>query len=185
LGPEIYPVKLIKIELLLFLIIVLVVSAAVSPVLADNDQGKTLVIHAKTSLEVDSAQLSTVPNVVWTGLSEGYRVVILFDASGITAIKKNRELFGIDITPLDEVDLPQQERDALADQFNVPLTEVPANYGEYIRFLKEKKGVDLYVNRIMMLHFNINSTEIDPAVIPITLTDMVKLINNATVYIAY
>jgi hypothetical protein len=67
----------------------------------------------------------------------------------------------------------------------VPLSEVPKDYGEYIRFLKEKKDVSLYANRTMMLLYKIGEAEIEPAVIPLGLDEMVKLFEDADVYVAY
>lgn len=111
-------------------------------------------------------------------------MTILFDASGVTAIKKGG-LFGGDKTPLDKASLPERERDSLASQLGVPLTEVPKDYGEYMRFLKEKKGVSLYANRTMMLLYKIGEEEIDPAFKPVGLEEMVKLFESANVYVAY
>lgn len=174
-----------KKQLTYLLVILVSVWLAPQPVFSVEAKKKTLVIHAKTSLEIDSGQLSTVPNVVWTGLEEGFKVVILFDASGVTAIKKGGSILGLFYTPLDDVDLAPQVRNALAEQMNLPVSQIPRNYGEYIRFLKGKKGVALYVNRVMLLHYKINEDEIDSAVTPITLQDMIKLLNEAAVYLAY
>jgi len=154
-----------------------------APVLAGTGDGKTFLIHAKTSLKLDDAQICAVPNVAWTALQEGYKVVILFDASGVTALKKGG-LFGGDKTPLDKAALPERERQSLVKQLGVPLEIVPHDYGEYIRFLGQK-GVELYANRTMMLLYKIGEDEIEPAVAPIELQKMVKLFGNSEVYVAY
>ena len=168
----------------IFLITLLLVLAVAQTVFAGQGNGKTFLIHAKTSLKLDDAQICAVPNVAWAALSKGYKVTILFDASGVTAIKKGG-LLGGDRTPLDKADLPQRERDSLALQLGIPLAEVPADYGEYVRFLKEKKGVNLYANRTMMLLYKIGEDEIEPAVAPLGLEEMVQLFENADVYVAY
>jgi peroxiredoxin family protein len=166
------------------LITLLLVLVAAQAVFAGQGDGKTFLIHAKTSLKLDDAQICAVPNVAWTALSKGYKVTILFDASGVTALKKGG-LLGGDKTPLDKAGLPERERESLASQMGVPLSEVPKDYGEYIRFLKEKKDVSLYANRTMMLLYKIGEAEIEPAVIPLGLDEMVKLFEDADVYVAY
>ncbi|GAB4252266.1 hypothetical protein [Deferrisoma sp.] len=144
----------------------------------------TFLIHAKTSLKLDDAQICAVPNVAWAALQKGYRVVILFDASGVTAIKKGG-LFGGDRTPLDKAELPERERRSLSEQLGVPLERVPADYGAYVRLLKEKYGVELYANRTMMLLYKIPEDRIDPAVKPVGLAEMIRLFEGANVYVAY
>jgi len=148
-----------------------------------SGNGKTFLVHAKTSLKIDDAQICAVPNVAWTALNKGYEVSILFDASGVTAIKKGG-VFGGDQTPLDKADLPERERKSLSEQLGVALETVPRNYGEYIHFLKEK-GIKLYANRTMMLLYKISEEKIDQAVTPIDLEGMVKLFEEADVYASY
>ena len=145
--------------------------------------GKTFLIHAKTGLKVDDAQICAVPNVAWAALKQGYQVTILFDASGVTAIKKGG-LFGGDATPLDRAALPMRERRSLAGQMSVPLDQIPKNYGEYLHFLKEK-GVALYANATMMRLYKIDQERIDPAVTPIGLEKMVTLFEVSDRYAAY
>lgn len=147
------------------------------------EEGKTFLIHAKTSMKLDDAQICAVPNVAWAALQEGYRVVILFDASGVTAIKKGG-VFGGDKSPLDKADLPERERKTLMKQLGVPLESVPHDYGEYIRFLGQK-GIELYANRTMMLLYKISENEIEPAVTPIGLQKMIELFGTPEVYVAY
>jgi hypothetical protein len=99
------------------------------PALAGQANGKSFLVHAKTSLKQDDAQIRAVPNVAWTALQEGYKVTILFDASGVTSIKKGG-WFGGDRTPMDKAALPERERRSLAGQLGVPPESVPRNYGE-------------------------------------------------------
>lgn len=153
------------------------------PALAGSGDGKSFLIHAKTSLKLDDAQICAVPNVAWTALQEGYQVTILFDASGVTALKQGG-MFGGDQTPLDKAALPERERQSLTSQLGVPLESVPKNYGEYIRFLKDQ-GVELYANHTMMLLYKIAEDEIEPEVVPVGLKKMLELIEQADVYVAY
>ncbi|VAX20701.1 hypothetical protein MNBD_NITROSPINAE01-1323 [hydrothermal vent metagenome] len=153
------------------------------PSFAGTGDGKTFLIHAKTSLSLDDAQICAVPNVAWTALGKGYKVVILFDASAITAIKKG-SFFGGNRTPLDKADLPERERETLSKQLGIPLKMVPHDYGEYIRFLKTR-GVELYANETMMILYKITKEEIDPAIIPVKLRRMLEIFESADIYVAY
>ena len=144
---------------------------------------KSFLIHAKTALKIDDAQICAVPNVAWSALKKGHKVTILFDASGVTAIKKGG-LFGGEATPLDKADLPERERVSLSKQMGVPLEEIPKNYGEYLHLLKEK-GVQLYANATMMLLYKIDKEKIDASVIPITLDQMISLFEETDHYVAY
>ena len=155
----------------------------VSPALAGSGDGKTFLIHAKTALKLDDAQICAVPNVAWAAMQNGYKVIILFDASGVTALKKGG-MFGGDKSPLDKAALPERERKSLVAQLGIPLSEVPHDYGEYIRFLGQK-GVDLFVNRTMLLLYKIGEDEIEPAVTPVDLQKMVELFERPDVYVAY
>ncbi len=151
---------------------------------ADQATGKVFLIHAKTSLKLDDAQICAVPNVAMAALRKGYQVVILFDASGITAIKKGG-FWGGENTPLDKARLPDRERRTLAAQFGIAIDSVPHDYGEYVRFLKNRYGVSLYANRTMMLLYKIGEGEIDSAVTPVGLEKMVEILESASVYVAY
>jgi len=144
---------------------------------------KSFLVHATTGLKVDDAQICAVPNVAWTALKQGYDVSILFDASGVTALKKGG-LFGGDKSPLDKAKLPDRERKSLAKQLGEPLESIPHNYGEYLQFL-HKKGVKLYANNTMMLLYKIKKNDIVPNVKPLNLDDMLKLRSSSHLYISY
>lgn len=144
---------------------------------------KQFLVHAKTSLKIDDAQICAVPNVAWTALQNGHEVTILFDASGVTSLKRGGK-FGGDKTPLDKAALPELERQSLSFQLKTPLEQIPQNYGQYIRFLKEK-GVKLFANKTMMLLYKIPPEDIDQSAIPISLKEINELFNNTETYVAY
>ncbi len=162
--------------------ILLVFSLFITAISAGAEKNVFLV-HAKTSLKLDDAQICAVPNVALTALKKGYRVIILFDASGVTAISKHG-FFAGGKTPLDRAPLPERERQSLATQLQLPLAGIPHDYGEYIHFLKQR-GVELYVNRTMMLLYQIDDGDIDPQVTPVGLSAMVDLMAAADIYVAY
>ncbi len=124
-----------------------------APAVANSEEDEHILIHVKTALSVDDAQICAVPNVAWATVAEGKQVTLLFDASAVTSVTKGfgwRGWFATKTTAMDRAALPQRERESLAEQFQVPLDTVPRNYGEYLMFLKGK-GIKLYYNRTMAL----------------------------------
>lgn len=143
----------------------------------------TFLFHVKTSLDEDDAQICVAPNVAWAARNQGYEVVLLFDGSAVTSVKKGGFLKS-DKTDMDRTDLPERERKALSEQFNYPLAGIPHNYGEYLHFLK-KMGVKLYINRTMMRLYKIEPEQIDTNLKPVSLPEMIELIKNSDFYMAY
>ena len=148
-----------------------------------------ILIHMKTSLAEDDAQICAVPNVAWAMTKAGHQVKILVDASAVTSVTNgfgwfNRMLFRSDSTALDRATLPERERQSLSKQMEVTLEEVPHNYGEYFRFLK-KRGVEIYGNQTMMLLYNIDLSQVDSSVSPLPLKEMVELFSSADQIVVY
>ena len=148
-----------------------------------------IVIHMKTSLALDDAQICAVPNVAWAAVKAGHKVTILVDASAVTSVTKGfgwfRKLIGSESTALDRAGLPERERQSLSDQMGVPLEQVPHNYGEYFDFLKRKLGVEIYGNQTMMLLYKIDPARVASAVTPIFLPEMVPLFEVADRIVVY
>lgn len=155
---------------------------------AFNEPSKNILIHMKTSLAEDDAQICAVPNVAWAAVKAGHTVTILVDASAVTSVTKGfgwfRGLTSSDSTALDRADLPDRERLSLSEQMSVPLDQVPHNYGEYFDFLK-KIGVEIYGNRTMMLLYKIDIGQVTSSVKPIALDHMLKLFERAERIIVY
>ena len=148
-----------------------------------------ILIHMKTSLAVDDAQICAVPNVAWAAVKAGHKVTILVDASAVTSVTKGfgwfRRLIGSESTALDRAGLPERERQSLSEQMGVPLGQVPHNYGEYFDVLKSKLGVDIYGNQTMMLLYKIDSDRVAASVTPIPLAKMVQLFEAAEQILVY
>lgn len=47
-----------------------------------------VILHVKTALSVDDAQICVVPNVAWAALADGREVTIVFDGSAVTSVAK-------------------------------------------------------------------------------------------------
>lgn len=155
---------------------------------AGEAESLRVLIHMKTSLAEDDAQICAVPNVAWAAVKAGHKVTILVDASAVTSVTKGfgwfRSLIGADSTALDRAALPERERKSLSEQMGVALDTVPHNYGEYLEFLK-KMGVEIYGNRTMMLLYKIDPAQVTSAVTPIPLDRMVQLFSETDRVIVY
>ncbi|MBP6264029.1 MAG: hypothetical protein KA426_12330 [Nitrospira sp.] len=148
-----------------------------------------ILIHMKTSLAVDDAQICAVPNVAWVAVKAGHKVTILVDASAVTSVTKGfgwfRKLIGSESTALDRAGLPERERQSLSEQMGVPLEQVPHNYGEYFDLLKNKLGVEIYGNQTMMLLYKIDPARVAASITPIPLPRMVQLFEAAERIVVY
>ncbi|CAE6798723.1 hypothetical protein [Nitrospira defluvii] len=148
-----------------------------------------ILIHMKTSLAVDDAQICAVPNVAWAAVKAGHTVTILVDASAVTSVTKGfgwfRKLVGSDSTALDRANLPERERQSLSEQMGVLPEQVPRTYGEYFDFLKNKLGVDIYGNQTMMLLYKIDPARVAASVTSIPLAKMVELFEAAEQILVY
>lgn len=164
-----------------------VVLSLVSLSPATAAEGRPLVLHVKTALSVDDAQICAVPNVAWAALSEGRPVTIVFDASAVTSIAKGygwRGWIGIDSTAMDRAALPERERVSLAEQFGAPLDKIPHEYGEYLRFIAEQ-GAEVVYNRTMAVLYKIPPDEIDPVARAVGLKELLKALQTEGDYLVY
>ncbi len=155
---------------------------------AEQAAASRILIHMKTSLAEDDAQICAVPNVAWAAVKAGHKVKILVDASAVTSVTKGfgwfNGIFRRDSTALDRAALPERERQSLSEQMGASLEQVPHNYGGYFDFLK-KMGVEIYGNRTMMLLYNIDPARTASSVTPIPLERMVQLFREADRVIVY
>ena len=161
-----------------------------SPAEAQQAVPQRILIHMKTALSFDDAQICAVPNIAWAAVKAGHKVTILVDASAVTSVTKGfgwfNGMFRPDSTALDRAALPERERQSLSEQMGVPLEQVPHDYGEYFDFLKNKKmGVEIYGNQTMMLLYKIDPARVASAVTPIPLERMVQLFSLADRVIVY
>lgn len=166
----------------------LLVSPWAKPVLAKETTKTKVLIHMKTSLAEDDAQICAVPNVAWAAMNAGHEVTILVDGSAVTSITRGfgflRGFFDSTTTALDRAPLPEREREALSEQLGVPLERVPKDYGKYFLFLK-KKGIQIYVNQTMMRLYKINHESVKSIATPIPLMRMIELFTSSDRILVY
>ena len=168
----------------MFMALMLSVGLSVIPASAAS-----ILIHMKTSLAEDDAQICAVPYVAWAAGKAGHKVTILVDASAVTSVTKGfgwfSGLMGSDSTALDRAGLPERERQSLSEQMGVPLEQIPHNYGKDFDFLKNKLGVGIYGDQTMMLLYNIDLARVASSVTPVPLTKMVEMFASADRVIVY
>jgi len=175
----------IKIKAILFLLVWILIAA--NPSIAMDQSSKTgklkILFHVKTSLDEDDAQICVVPNVAWAAIHKGHDVTLLFDGSAVTSVKKGG-FFDQTKTDMDRAKLPERERVALSQQFNYSLEQIPHNYGEYLHFLKNL-GARIYINKTMMLLYQIEPDQIDSSLELIELNEMLDIMTSSDFYFAY
>lgn len=149
-------------------------------------EGKNVLIHVKTQLKIDDAQICVAYNEIWAALNKGFDVDVLIDASAVNTYKKGWK--GTD--KLEGYKMPESLRAELARQFAVSLHTVPKTYGEYLTFL-HKEGAQFYINGAMLVVSGISETfgdmsKISPDMFkPVSLIDMFELFEQADTYIVY
>jgi len=175
-----------RVLLLLAITVAAIANLYSAPAYADASPAP-VVLHVKTSLAVDDAQICVVPNVAWAALAEGRAVTIVYDGSAVTSVAKGygwRGWVGIDSTAMDRAALPERERKSLSQQFGTPLAEVPRDYGEYLLFIK-KLGAKVYYNRTMALLYQIPPEQMDTALEPLELKDLLRTLETEGMYLVY
>ncbi len=172
--------------LIAFSLLAFTVALIVPPVSAFGAEPKTFLVHLKTSLKKDDAQICVAYNVIWAALEEGFNVKVLVDADAINTFKIG--WFGKD--DIEKFKIPEKLRKELAEQLSVPIKEVPGTYGEFLKMLHEK-GAEFYINTGFLIVSKIgtpgNPLEKVSAkfFIPVTLKEMVRMRADADHYIVY
>jgi hypothetical protein len=152
---------------------------------ADNEK-ETMLVHIKTGLERDDAQICVAYNVIWTALREGLRVNVLVDADAVKTYRTGWR--GKDF--IEDYKLPDDLRRMLAGQFRIPKASVPRTYGEYLLLLKEN-GAEFYINTGMVILSKAGTHE-DPLknisakfFKPVSLADIIRMRKEAAYYMVY
>jgi hypothetical protein len=172
-----------RLLVLMFAIIFLLVTSIGSQAAKDQE---VFLVHLKTSLEKDDAQICVAYNVMWAALEEGKRVKVLIDADAINTYKMGwKRKDGIE-----EYKIPENLRKALASQFGVSLDSVPKTYGDFLMMLKDR-GVEFYINTGFLIVSKIGTPNDLLGKVsakffrPITLKEMVRLRTEAKYYMVY
>ena len=145
-----------------------------------------MLVHLKTGLKHDDAQICVAYNMIWAALEEGLDVNVLIDADATNTYKVG--WLGKD--DIEKYPLPERLRKSLSKQFGMDLKDVPNDYGQFLKMLHHK-GAKFYVNSAFLVLAKIEKemgkTENISADFfnPVTLREMVKLITRADYYMVY
>ncbi len=166
------------------MVIILILS---TPVISMADAGnEVFLVHLKTSLKKDDAQICVAYNIMWAALETGKTVKVLIDADAINTFKIGWK--GKDA--IEGYKIPENLRKSLAGQFKVALENVPGTYGDFLVMLKEK-GVEFFINTGFLIVSKIGTPDDLLGKVsakffkPITLKEMVQLRTEANYYMAY
>ncbi len=149
-------------------------------------EAPVMLIHLKTSLDHDDAQICVAYNEIWAALDEGLKVNVLVDADAINTFKMG--WLGKD--DIENYKLPERLRKGLSTQFEIPLGEVPETYGIFLEML-HKKGAEFYINSAFLVLAKIEDQlgtvqNISAKFFkPITLKEMLRLRMQADYYMVY
>lgn len=168
-------------------ILISVVILSIVPFISSAEEIKDVfLVHLKTSLKKDDAQICVAYNVMWAALEEGFKVKVLIDADAVNTYKTG--WFGKD--DIEAYKIPENLRQELSKQFSVALNAVPKTYGEFLLMLKDR-GVEFYINIEMLLVSGIGTPE-DPLkkisakfFKPAALKDIVRMRTEAKYYMVY
>lgn len=167
-------------------LVILVISIIAIPVFGSAQDQESILIHLKTGLKRDDAQICVAYNMIWTALDKGLKVDVLIDADAVNTFKTGWR----GKNAIEDYPLPERLRKSLAKQFDEPLENIPNNYGLFIVTLKER-GANFYINTAFLVLAKIEEQmgtveNVSPKFLkPVTLEEMLKLRTEADYYMAY
>ncbi|VAX31255.1 hypothetical protein MNBD_NITROSPIRAE01-437 [hydrothermal vent metagenome] len=171
-----------KMLLLLFIPIMLF---SFAPKVAAKEKASML-FHLKTGLKHNDAQICVAYNMIWAALEEGASVKVLVDADAINTFK----IGWLGKDAIQKYKLPENLRQGLATQFEVPFEETPVTYGDFLNMLHDK-GAEFYINSAMLVvagvEDQLGTVENVSAKFfkPVTLREMIRFRMNSDFYMVY
>ena len=168
------------------LVIVCMLFISIAIVVSEEQKEEIMLVHLKTSLKRDDAQICVAYNIIWAALEEDMKVEVLIDADAVYTYKVGWR--GKD--SLEGYKLPENLKNGLSEQFNVPIESVPKTYGEYLMMLKDR-GVGFFINKEMLVVSGIGTPDEPLNKIsakffkPVSLKEMVRLRKEAQYYLVY
>jgi len=165
-------------------VVILVVFLAPAAASAkEKGSGTVLLVHVTTPLDGDTDRTTLVFRIVAGALKKGQRVVLLFDAEGVSSLRMGR-WFGGHSTPLDRAAIAGQERRDLAALLGTSVDGIPDIYGSLLHFLKGR-GVSVYVNKRALELHGIGADHYDHAAEPVDEEKALDLLGRANAYLSY
>lgn len=149
---------------------------------APSVKGKKVLFHIKTGLDQDDSQICVGFNIIFAAIEAGGDVTILFDSGATLDLTEKRH-------NLLSTGVPLRLKKVIAAQMNLPLDEMPSNYGEYLALLN-KKGAKVYANTAMNVVTGYSDKVLKKYknysyIEPVTYAGIVEHISKADVVISY
>ena len=139
-------------------------------------------VHLASGLKPQDPKLAETFEGAVTSLREGHEVVILFDGKSVTSLRMH--LHREKKTPLEEIDIPGPERQALAERLGVAPSQAPRNYLEYVQHLA-RAGASVFVNRNAVRLYGLAEAEIHPIAKPISTRQMGEILDRTELCYTY
>ena len=158
-------------------------TAAVRPrpeIPVDWPKGKRIVMHVTPSLQKSYVVACDVPVPALTYLQRGHQVLIAVDSEAVTAFRRDRD----GKTPLDRLDLLEEDLDELSHMLGVPRSAVPKNFGELYRALSGK-GIRVVASESALRALGVRPDELDPVVKVVGADEYRRIMTNLDALLPY
>lgn len=146
----------------------------------DWSPGKRIVMRVTPSLAQSYTLSCEVPIPAWDYLKRGHRVTILVDSEAVTAFRRD----GSGKTPLDRLDLLEDDLDEMAALLKLRRPAIPKSFGDLFRFLASK-GVRIVANGEALRALRIEPSELDPIVSILDGSEVQKLTTDLDALLPY
>jgi len=138
-------------------------------------------VHFTDALRADAKLADTLEGAV-TSLDAGHEVVILFDGRSVTALRMNPNK--ANGTPLDDLDVPPNDRAAWAERLKLAPAKAPRTNFEIVQRLAER-GARVFVNRNAVRLYGLDEAEIHPIAVRVSARQMSELLDEADLCFTY
>lgn len=162
-------------------VIVFVALAAPVPGAETPTKRQRDAVHFTDALRIDAKLTDTLEGAV-VSLDAGHDVVILFDGRSVTALRMNPNK--ANRTPLDELEVPANDRAAWAERLKLAPAKAPRTNFEIVQRLAER-GARVFVNRNAIRLYGLGDGEIHPIAKPVSLRQMSELLDEAELCYTY
>lgn len=137
-------------------------------------------MHVTPSLDRSYVVACDLPVPALTYLSRGHQISILLDEDAVTAFRRD----GTGKTPLDRLDLLEEDYDQLADFLGVPRAALPQDFGALYRVMVER-GVRLLANEEALRAHRVRTDDLDPAVVVVSGAEARHLMSDLDALLPY
>ncbi|MBM2810201.1 MAG: hypothetical protein HW416_960 [Chloroflexi bacterium] len=137
-------------------------------------------MHVTPSLDQSYAVACDTPAPALTYAARGHNLTVVIDEGAVTAFRRDAS----GTTPLDRLDLLEDDFDELGTVLGLPRAELPKNFGALYRTFATR-GIRLVANEDAVRAANIRPEELDPAVQVVTGEEVRKLLSDLDAFLPY